>query len=1053
MVKVQRQLRLLQLNICGISDRSHLALTNYLSHNKVDLAFLSETKTETLKTNQITPGYVYLFKKNSNSTSGGVALVLRNSAQYSRILNLESNVVDALFCIVHFGRKSILFCSVYIQPNNTTQLKTFLNQIDKALTEMNNLGCEEFCIIGDLNARHQSWFDHSNNRAGNLLFNHITSNDLFVTNLHHISTFLCLEGSSVIDLFISTKPLANTINNQFVDDTTELFTGAPIRGHLPVITEIFLDNPIISNRGQTMFDWKSVNWDSYCSAVDTTIGTELINLLLYNNPTQLWSWLNGTLNQLNKVHVPVKKVSRHSKPYWNDNLSLLSQEVREARKRFKYRSNEFNKTRLDNAKLAFSDALNAAQTQFIEKQSENINTAKPDKFWNNFKKTFYNNNKNPMGNLKDECGNILRDNKDKADALYRGMFLGQHLDDPNLDKEWHDKISQHPTTNPILSHISSFFSPHLSDKITKCELDCAVKTTDQNKTNADPDGFHPKLIKYSKPLFRILLLHIFNLVMKTGEWPWKTGVVTFLPKPGKDSTLINAYRPITLTSYIGKLLERILETRIKNHIEANNLLPTFQHGFRKNYSTDTYLFHLLSYVEHHKKSRHKVAALFLDFQKAFDSIWLEGMLYRLEEIGIPSTLLKVFRGFLCNRTIKLKINDYCSEDKPHTIGLPQGSVLSPIFFSIFIRDMIDTDTNLKPLQYADDATILFDSKDSHTLCSQINTTAATIHQWLLRWRLKLNCTKTFLMFFNPDGNETPVKISDSIISPCTETKVLGITIDHKLTFSSHKQQAQHTMQRKWNMLLPFLNTLTPKTLRTIYTSVIKPSGFYCSHLWDLDGQLSTYSFLKGITNAPHNPPEEFLHMATGILPTRFHHTKSRLNLFKRLFLTNQIPWEYKNSPLFKICIADVCRLEDTRVLSKGDINAKAFSKTRISKHIRNLWTVSWARFFNTQNYGVLFTTATIKPDIFFKTPLPLDLKRKDFGSLCALLSGHSRLQTHMFLLNLTHTPLCRCWKGDETVEHFLFQCELNDQQRMLHNPRIGDWSSIINFIKSCHHAP
>ena len=130
MVKVQRQLRLLQLNICGISDRSHLALTNYLSHNKVDLAFLSETKTETLKTNQITPGYVYLFKKNSNSTSGGVALVLRTSAQYSRILNLESNVVDALFCIVHLGRKSILFCSVYIQHNNTTELKAFLNQID-----------------------------------------------------------------------------------------------------------------------------------------------------------------------------------------------------------------------------------------------------------------------------------------------------------------------------------------------------------------------------------------------------------------------------------------------------------------------------------------------------------------------------------------------------------------------------------------------------------------------------------------------------------------------------------------------------------------------------------------------------------------------------------------------------------------------------------------------------------------------------------------------------------------------------------------------------------
>ena len=124
MVKVQKQLRLLQLNICGISDRSHLALTNYLSHNKIDLAFLSETKTDILK--QITPGYVYLFKKNSNSNSGGVALVLRTSAKCSRILNLESNEIDTLFCIVHLGHKSVLFCSVYLQPNNTSQIKTFL---------------------------------------------------------------------------------------------------------------------------------------------------------------------------------------------------------------------------------------------------------------------------------------------------------------------------------------------------------------------------------------------------------------------------------------------------------------------------------------------------------------------------------------------------------------------------------------------------------------------------------------------------------------------------------------------------------------------------------------------------------------------------------------------------------------------------------------------------------------------------------------------------------------------------------------------------------------
>ena len=709
---------------------------------------------------------------------------------------------------------------------------------------------------------------------------------------------------------------------------------------------------------------------------------------------------------------------------------------------------------LDQAKLRFSEALNTAQSNFIEHQSSNLNGTKSNQFWNKFKKTFYNNHKSPIGNLKNDKGVILTEDHDKANALYESLFLGRHLDINTLDKNWYHQIMEGKFNIDKPSHVSSVYSIELSSKITKEELDCAIKSTNQNKSNPDPDGFHPKLIKNSKPLFRILLLHLFNLVIKTGEWPWKTGTVTFLPKPGKDTTTLGAYRPITLTSYIGKLLERILETRIKNHIETNNLLPPFQHGFRKNYSTDTYLFQLISFVEHHKKSKQKVAALFLDFQKAFDSIWLEGMLYRLMEVGIPMQLVKVFRSFLCNRTVKLQINDYCSEGKPHVIGLPQGSVLSPIFFSIFIRDMVSQEPNQMPLQYADDATMLFNAHNSQTLCANINGTITKIHQWLLKWRLKLNCSKTSLIFFNPEGDETPIKISDNTISPCTETKVLGSTIDNKLKFSTHKAHAQYAMQRKWNMLLPFINSLTPKTLRTIYNSVIKPSGFYCSHLWDSDNQLNTYNFLKGITGSPHKPPEEFLHVATQILPTRLDHIKARLNLFKRMFTINQIPWHHTNSTLFKIFFADVCRLLGTRSLKHEDVNAKDFSKTLINKHVQQLWLSSWERFFKTHDYGVLFTS-DCESNLIFKHPLPLDQNKKLFGSLCALLSGHSRLQAHMYLLKLTHTPLCLCWQADETSEHFLFDCHINNNQREQLNPSIGigDWTNIINYISICHHAP
>ena len=122
---------------------------------------------------------------------------------------------------------------------------------------MSNLGCQELCINGDLNARHQSWFDQTSNHTGNLLSSYLYSKDLFVTNLYQSPTFLCLDGSSVIDLSISMRSFANDISNQYVDDTTELFTGTPARGHLPVIIEIYLENPVITNNNQRRYNWKT----------------------------------------------------------------------------------------------------------------------------------------------------------------------------------------------------------------------------------------------------------------------------------------------------------------------------------------------------------------------------------------------------------------------------------------------------------------------------------------------------------------------------------------------------------------------------------------------------------------------------------------------------------------------------------------------------------------------------------------------------------------------------------------------------------------------------
>ena len=193
----------------------------------------------------------------------------------------------------------------------------------------------------------------------------------------------------------------------------------------------------------------------------------------------------------------------------------------------------------------------------------------------------------------------------------------------------------------------------------------------------DADGVHPLILKYSGHQFQILLLLLFNRVLQTHTWPWTgNNKVIFLETPDKKSyTHPSSYRPITISSYVGKILERILEGRLRQYIEERQIIPNSQHGFRKHNSTLTYLTKLVSTIQHHKACKRKVAGTFLDLQKAFGSIWLNGIIYRLMEIGIGGRMLNLLNSFLKYRKIKLVVNDYTSSLKQCYVGLPQGSVL------------------------------------------------------------------------------------------------------------------------------------------------------------------------------------------------------------------------------------------------------------------------------------------------------------------------------------------------------------------------------------------
>ena len=186
------------------------------------------------------------------------------------------------------------------------------------------------------------------------------------------------------------------------------------------------------------------------------------------------------------------------------------------------------------------------------------------------------------------------------------------------------------------------------------------------------------MIKYCGSSFKISLLKLFNLCLSYHVWPWTISKMIFLKKPGKNTyNNPSDYRPITISSYLSKLFEKLIYNRLIGFMEDNNLLEFAQEGFRKYRSCARYLFSLANHISSSLEANSECLTLMCDFSKAFDSVWIKGLLFKLFHSGINGDLWTLLANFLLNRKVFLDVNDFMSDIFLCNFGVPQGSVLAP----------------------------------------------------------------------------------------------------------------------------------------------------------------------------------------------------------------------------------------------------------------------------------------------------------------------------------------------------------------------------------------
>ena len=366
--------------------------------------------------------------------------------------------------------------------------------------------------------------------------------------------------------------------------------------------------------------------------------------------------------------------------------------------------------------------------------------------------------------------------------------------------------------------------------ITPYAVQSILKGLDSNKAQG-PDGIPPRVLKeiskeISKPLCKL-----FNKTLEEGVLPedWKTAEVTAIFKKGSRNEPGN-YRPVSLTCVLCKVLETIIRDSVVSHFQDNDLYTKCQHGFRKKRSCMTQLLLTMEDFTNYIEQNESFDVVYLDFRKAFDTVPHYRLLEKLKAYGIVGNVLKWIEAFLSGRTQKVRINDAMSTRADVLSGIPQGSILGPILFTIFINDLPDAvQSNCKI--FADD-TKLYDKSINHT---KIQKDLDSLQAWSDTWNLKFNVSKCNVMHYgktNPNQNYFMGANNQKIeINESKEEKDLGVNFDPQLSFDAHINKIINKANQRIGLIKRTFTYLNKDILLKLYKSLVRPHLEYGNIIW------------------------------------------------------------------------------------------------------------------------------------------------------------------------------------------------------------------------------
>ena len=792
-------LKVLQWNIRSLI-KNLPELQKTIDEQKPHILCLSETLLKPHFQNIRFKNYDILRKDRQTGNGGGIAILVRKELNYKKIplTNYRNGNMECLAITVNLKNIPIDILACYSPPGqlNEIELEHYCNNLQN-----------KTIICGDLNARHSEWDTKGSNTAGNTLHNFLTNSEqLSVLTPKDLPTRYDVyrNTDSTIDLFIghsSLTPYAKIINKPL--------TGSS--DHYP--TQLTIDMDPIWDQIKFRGKWKINNdlWPKWCLLLKTLSIT--LTDSVENSINQFTEKLTETAKGIFKKSSGVCS-TKYSAPWWNEECALVRAHKRRAKGILKRQYSINNLINYKKAAAICKRTIRKTKKQYWKDYCSQLTATTPlTKVWRIFNSI---KRKQAPDTFPLNTNNLLSP-KEKANIM-ADFYEEQFNVIPVLTNEAQIK-------NEIIE--AKQYQHHAYNIIfKKSELEMVIKTLPKNKASGI-DEIPYEFLCHLNENFSNYLLKIINSCWTSEKFPtnWKHAIILPFIKPNKDPAQPASYRPLSLLSNIGKIFEKLILNRMYWYLENNTLLPEYQTGFRKERSTEDQLARLEHSINKSLKEKKVVITVYFDISKAFDKVPHLAVLAKLARTGIKGRMLANIESFLTNRTFQVSLLGEISEQKEIKCGVPQGSILSPLLFIIFIMDLPEM-PNTKVSAFADDICFFTVAKTYNQAINQMQNALNMFKEWCDKWSIKINVEKTHSQYFTRKRNVGPPRLTygTTQIEYKRVCKFLGLHFDSpRLTWNDHIKYLIENCNKRINLLKAVSSTkwgADRKTLLRFYKAYI-----------------------------------------------------------------------------------------------------------------------------------------------------------------------------------------------------------------------------------------